>query len=180
MDQRLIIFRFMLPISASNKNKKGISIIEILLAISILSIAFIALLGVGAYSLRISSLLERTELANSLVQEAIEATRSFRGGTTWATNGLGAITTGISHPHYPVLNMGTNPSSWTLPEGTQTINGFSRKMVFDNVSRDPTTSAIENVYNPTHNDPDTKKLTVSVFWGSQKVEVIIYLTNWKQ
>jgi len=152
--------------------------VEILLVVAILSIALTALLSVGAYSIQISSLLKKTELANNLAQETIEVVRSFRGGTTWATNGLGVITTGSSHPHYPALS--GSPQAWTLPEGTQSINGFTRKIVFDRVSRDLVTSNIESVYNATHDDPDTRKATVTVSWENKKVEIIFYLTNWKQ
>lgn len=171
----------MLAISTGNKNK-GISVIEILLVLAILSIALTALLGVGAYSLQVSSSINKTELANTLAQEAVEAARSFRGGTTWGTDGLGVITTGVDHPHYPALSGGGGslPQKWTFPEGTQTINGFTRKIIFDNVSRDPLTSSIEGIYNFSHNDPDTKKATATVSWGNKKVEIIFYLTNWKQ
>jgi len=167
----------------NRKMDKGISIIEILLVIIILGISLLALLGVGAYSLQVSSSLKKIETAKNLAQEAVEAVRSFRSGTTWTTDGLGVIKIGDDNPYYPKLDSGVNPPKWTLLAGTQTINGFIRKIIFNNVSRDPTTNNIESVYNPSHNDPDTKMAQVTVSWGSgakNKVETIIYLTNWKQ
>ena len=147
---------------------------------AILTIALVALFGVGAYALKISSSLQKTELANDLVQETIEAIRAFRSGTTWASNGLGVITTGNDNPYYPKLDTGTNPPKWTLAAGTQSINGFTRKVIFDNVSRDPTTGNIESTYNASHNDPDTKKATVTVSWANGNIQIITYFTNWKQ
>jgi len=160
---------------------RGISVIEILLVIIILSIALLVLLGVGAYSLQVSSSLKKIETAKNLAQEAVEAVRSFRSGTTWGTDGLGVIAASNNNPYYPNLDNGTNPPKWTLPVGVQTINGFTRKIVFYNVSRDPATNNIETAYNASHKDPDTKMARVTVSWGAEnKVETVIYLTNWKQ
>jgi len=157
------------------KDNKGISIVEILVIIAIIGIAFASLLGLATFSLRASTSIKETTRANSLAQEAIEAVRNFRDGTNWDTDGLRTLTTGIIY--HPEKSTDT-PPKWQLIQGEETVGGFTRKVVFENVSRDTTNYNI--VENGGENDPDTKKVTVTVSWGNKKVEIITYLTNWKQ
>ena len=164
------------------KDNKGISIVEILVIIAIIGIALASLLGLATFSLRASTSIKETTRANSLAQEAIEAVRNFRDGIAWDNDdpenkydGLGVITTGIIY--HPEKSTDT-PPKWQLIQGEETVGGFTRKVVFENVSRDTTNYNI--VENGGENDPDTKKVTVTVSWGNKKVEIITYLTNWKQ
>ena len=167
-----------------NKNKKpkikcqklakGASIIEILIVIVIITIAMSSLFGVTTFSLRVSTSLKETVQANALAQETIEAVRNFRDGTDWNTNGLGSLTVGISyHPQKTV----DNPPKWTLSQGQESINGFVRKVVFSDVMRDGNFNIVES---GGINDPDTKKATVTVSWKDKNIQIVSYLTNWKQ
>lgn len=157
-------------------NKKGISVIEILIVIAIVVTVLTTLLGVATLSLRVSALIKKITIADALARETAEAVRSFRDGATWdATNGLGTLSVGEANPHYPA----TADSGWTLPEGTETINGFTRKVVFENVSRDGNND-IEDPYNSAHDDSNTRKATVTVSWDNKEVEIVTYLTNWQQ
>ncbi|MBZ9569856.1 hypothetical protein KJA16_03010 [Patescibacteria group bacterium] len=156
---------------------KGISIIEILIVIAIIAIALTSLLGVVAFSLKASISIKETTKANTLAQETIEAVRNFRDGTTWDTDGLGTLTTDIAY--YPKKSDDT-PPKWTLIQATETINGFTRKIVFEKVSRDPTTDDIEDTYNSDHDDPNTREAIATVFWKDKKVEIVTYFTNWRQ
>lgn len=164
-------------------NKKGISIIEILVIIAIIGIALTSLLGLVTFSLRISTLIKENILANNLAQETMEALRNFRDGVTWNNNdpanqydGLGVVATGVAyHPQKST----DNPPKWMLLLGQETIGIFTRKIVFEKVSRNPTTGNIELTYNPANDDPNTKKVTVTVSWKDKKVEIVTYLTNWK-
>jgi len=154
-------------------NNKGVSIVEILVVSAIIGTAFVSLLGLAALSLKSSTLIKETTQAENIAKETIEAVRNLRDGTTWGTDGLGTLTPGISY--YPEIDI----TEWTLAQGEETINGFTRKVVFEKVSRDPGTKNIEATYNPVNDDPNTRKVTVTVFWKSRKVEIITYLTNWK-
>lgn len=156
-------------------NKKGISTIEILVVISIFVFVFTAFLGTVAFNLKLSNNIKQTVQANNLAQEAIEAVRSFRASTTWDGNGLGSGIL-ISGNNYHPIKTGT-PLTWDLVSGTETINGFTRKIVFENVNRDGNDNIIESV--GTY-DPDTKKVTVTVSWSTKQVEFITYFTNWRQ
>jgi len=160
------------------KLNKGISIVEVLIAVVIIGVGLTALFGTIAFAFKISALIEETTVANALSQEAIEAVRSFRDGTTWDTDGLETLSTGESNPHYPELDI-SGPPKWTLPEGSETVNGFARKIIFEKVSRDPITGDIEDVYDAGNDDPDTRKVIARVSWKDEEIEIITYFVNWR-
>lgn len=154
-------------------SKKGISIIEILVVIGIIGIAFATILGLASLSLRISTLVKETFLTDNLAKEAVEAVRNFRDGTDWNSNGLGILTTGVDY--YPKKTTDI-PPKWTLVLGQETIDNFKRKVIFNEVQRDASDNIVESGGS---NDPNTRKVTVTVSWEDKKVELITYLTNWK-
>jgi len=164
----------------TSAGKKGASIIEILIVIAIIVIALVTLLGVATFSLSISISIKETARANNLAQETIEAVRNFRDGIAWNNDdpqnkydGLGVVNTGVAY--HPEKSSDT-PSKWQLIQGEETINGFTRKVVFYNVQRDINDNIVELGGT---NDLNTKKVTVTVSWEGKKVEISTYLTNWK-
>jgi len=162
-------------------NKKGISIIEILIVIAIIAITLASLLSLAIFSLKTALLAKETTLAKNIAEATLEEVRNFRDGTTWASNGLGTLLTGEANPYHPEKDTGTSPPQWILASGTQTINGFTRKVVFDDVQRDTDFNIVESGGTV---DSDTKKTTVNASWtergGSHQVEIVTYLTNWRQ
>ena len=161
-----------------SRNKKGFIFLEVLIASALIGIVFITLLGMGFLALNISTSIKQTTRANFLMQEALEAMRSFRDGSDWAANGLGVVNTGSANPYYATLDTTVNPPAWKLLAGTETVGGFTRSLVFDKVSRNPSNQDIEAVYNSANNDPDSRKITVTVASGSTTYQVVEYLTNW--
>lgn len=155
--------------------KNGFVLLEIIIAITLIIIVFSILLGVAFSTLSISSLIQKETQADSLIKEEFEALRSFRDGTQWATNGLGTVNTGSSNP-YHLIN---NSNSWSLVSGTETVGIFTRKIVFEKVSRNPSTYDIEEVYNQSHVDADTIKVTITISWLNKTIQDVLYLTNWK-
>jgi len=162
-----------MAINQNQKSQRGISIIEILIVVAIISIALTSLLGVATFTLKISTLLKETNQANNLAQEAMEAVRNFRDGTDWNTNGLGTLISGI--PYYPQKSIDTQ-AKWQLIQGEEIINNFTRKVIFSTIMRDTNDNIIEAGGTV---DPNTKKVTATVSWKEKKVEIITYLTNWK-
>ena len=156
---------------------KGISIIEILIVIALIIIALTCLLDLVTYSLKISTSIKETFIANNLAQEAMEAVRNFRDGTDWGKDGLGTSTSGISY--YPKVDNSTLPPKWTLILGEEIIKGYIRKVIFEKVSRDDDDD-IEEIYNSNNDDPNTRKVIVTVSWEDKEVKLVTYLTNWKQ
>lgn len=156
-------------------NSFGFVFIEIIISIALISIVFITLLGIGALVLNVSASVQKETQADSLIKEEFEAVRNFRDGTTWAANGLGTASTGSGNPYHLV----NNANKWTLVAGPETVGKFTRKVVFDKVSRDPTTQNIEYTYNQSHDDANTRKATVTITWTGRTLQDISYFTNWK-
>jgi len=153
---------------------KGVSIIEILVVIFILVIAFVSILGLLTFSLRISTLLRENTQAINLAQETVEAVRNFRDGTNWDTDGLGILATGVAyHPEKTT----DSPPKWELLLGEEAIGGFSREVVFEEVFRDGNDNIVGT---GGILDPETKKATVTVSWRDREVKIITYFTNWQQ
>jgi|SRR3989344_2723463 len=160
-------------------SSRGSILLEAFIAIMVISLAFGIILDIGTLSVKTSTAIEQSSQANFLLKEAIEATRSFRDGTTWASNGLGNLNTGSNNPYYFSLDTSTNPATWILNQGTETTGIFTRKIIFDNVSRDLATQNIENTYNASHHDPNTKKVTATVSFSGKNSSIITYFTNWR-
>jgi len=154
-------------------NKRGGLLIEVLVSITVIVTALVFLLGMVVFSLRVHKLTEKNNIANSLAQEMIEAVRNFRDSTDWNVNGLGTLTAGALY--YPRKSTDT-PPKWILDSGQETVNDFVRKVVFSNVNRD----AIGNIVEiGGTNDPDTKKVTATVVWEENSIEIVTYFTNWR-
>ncbi len=162
-------------ISMAKKENFGFMLLEIIISIAIITIVFVTLSGIGVLVINTSSSIRNETKADFLMKEEFEAVRNFRDGTTWATDGLGAVNTGSGNPYYLTNNLG----NWALVSGTEIDGVFTRKVIFDKVSRDPVTHDIEDIYNPTNNDSDTRKITVIITWQGKTSQVVSYFTNWK-
>lgn len=165
-----------------DKLQAGASMIEVLIVIAITGVALVGLIKVMQHSLRVSRLAREKAQASAIAQQTIEATRNYRDGTDWYETdpvGLGEVTTGES---YYLTQTDDSPLRWKLKQGEQTTDGFTRKVVFKKVSRDSNDS-IESTYDSDSNDPDTRKVIVTVSWTHQdeqrQVELVTYLTNWQ-
>lgn len=145
------------------KNNKGFSIIEILVAIFIIAITLTSLLGLTNSSLKTSILIKETTQSVNLAQEAMEAVRSIRDGD-WnkITNGNHGLT--------------STGGYWDFDGTENIINSFSRTVLIENTQRDTNDNIVENGGT---NDPDTKKIIVTVSWKNKETELVTYLTNWK-
>ena len=164
----------------TNKNytnkKEGFTIVEIIIAIVIIVSVFGMILSFFSLDVK-NSERNRTRLrAILLAQEAMEAVRNFRDNTTWSGNGPGTLVFGSNY--HPVVAS----SGWSIISGSENIEIFTRNIVFYNVSRGINDN-IESVYNSTNNDPDTKKIIVTVSWsdryGPASESLTSYITNWR-
>lgn len=168
----------MFLIQWKDNNKKGIAVIEILIITVIITTALTAVLSLIAFSLRTSVLIKETTQAKNIAEGIIEQVRNFRDGTVWNTDGLGILTTGIIY--HPEKTTDT-PPQWQIVVGEETIDGFTRKVVFGEVQRDGDNNIVESEGTV---DSDTKKITASVFWQisgqTRQIEIITFLTNWRQ
>lgn len=160
------------------KNNKGITLVEIMVAIFIISVALISILNIASVSVKILNNIRQTDRANLMAKEAQEAVRSFRDNSVWDIDGLGTLSFGVAyHPELITLN---GVSSWDLSLGSENIANFNRSIVIENVSRNPSSHDIDETYIVLNNDTETKKIIVSVSWSNKSVELITYLSNWRQ
>lgn len=150
-----------------------------ILAELILAIAIVAIIGVIIAELTVTS----TRLAGNssaglaklrLAEEALEALRAISQGNDSSSQGWNRIylppdgtgdpelSKGAAHPYH----LGQSGNMWTLLAGEESLTlsdtDYQRKIIIENVSRDPLTGAIEAVYNLINKDPATQKITVTV------------------
>ena len=157
----------------------GAVLIDAVISIAVISLAFAVLLNIGTWSIKISTSLREATQANSQLKEVIEAVRNFRDGKDWATDGLGLLATGADNPYHLFLDTSSSPAEWNLVSGIETSGIFTNQIIFDRVSRDPSTYNIEAVYNSSRDDPNTRKVTAIISWRDRTLQLITYFTNWE-
>lgn len=148
----------------------GFVFLEIIIAISLISLVFITLLNVGFLSINLSASVRKTTQANSLIKEEFEAIRSYRDGTTWAT--FKAVSFGGTNYYY--FNLVGN--AWNRVSGTEATGIFTRRVIFDQVYRDGS----GNIAPSGTLDDNTIKATVTVGWPGKTLSAVNYLTNWQK
>jgi len=153
------------------KNQKGLSLVEVIIATSIIVIFLTAL--IGAYSLYLNLSLSNLQKvrATFLAVEGIEAVKILRD-TEWSSQ-IGPIVSGTDH--YIDFTGGT----WVATTSALMIdNFFERVFVLSDVNRDASSDITESGGTL---DPNTKKVTVTVSWndkGATSTKVIsTFITN---
>ena len=148
-------------------NKSGQSLVELLIALAITAIVLPALLtGLLASRDGRAQQTQRVEAITKLkqLQDAVRSIRN-QGWTNLPANGT----------YHPTLS-GTN---WTLTNGSDTVNGFTRQVLVEDVNRDPATGAI--VSSGGTRDPSSKKVTITISWSSPlstSISSTLYLTRY--
>lgn len=148
-----------------NHSTTAITIIEILIVITIISISLFTISAISLFFLKTIKENDNYQKAILLNEEAIESVRNIRD-IDWSQ-----ISSKTGN-YYPVIN----GSNWALTAGTQTLNGFTRAINFENVNRDSNDNIISSGGT---NDPNTKKITVTVSWNNKNIILSAYLTNFK-
>ena len=151
---------------------KGITIIEILIVITIVAFLLLGFFQLSSFSFRVTQHNEKQIKAINLAQEEIEAVRNIRD-ESW--DNISSLAMGADY--YPAKS--GLPPKWYLSAGSEAINSFNRKVVFENVVRDVNDDIVES---GGVNDPNTKKVIATVSWAEGEktlyVELITYITNW--
>ena len=157
-------------------NNQGMSLIEILIVIFIVSVALSSVLGLTSFSLSAVSFTKQSYRANIIAQQLLEQVRNLRDETNWDADGLGVL---MIDTDYYIIKTGS-PEEWQMIQGTETIDGFTRKVIFNQVGRDGNDNIVES---GGAIDLNTKKIIATVSWEelnkSHQIELITYLTNWK-
>ena len=145
----------------SKKQEAAFSLVEILVAATIISVTLLAVVGIASQSIAISSRTLNTYNASLLLEEGAEAVRTIRDNNYANISGLAAGTT-----YCPTFSTSTNSWSLTLPAPTCAISNnsiYTRSVTITNVTRDTTTNniATSGTVAP---DNGTKLITVTVSW----------------
>ncbi len=153
-----------------NSNERGVGLIEIVIAVFVISASLFSVLQLSVFALKATA--DRANKAKAVVfaQEGMEAVRNIRDGS-W-TNNIAPLSFGTTY------YLTTSGSQWAL---TQTNPGaldgkFTRAIVLENVSRDSNSNIVSAGGT---NDINTKKATVTVTWSSpaKSVQLVAYLMN---
>ncbi len=152
--------------------KKGFSLIEVIVASSIIAVSVISILAVYTTFLRNTFDNTASLQASYLAEEGIEAAKSMRD-FGWNQN-INPLTVGTNY--YPYFNTGAN--KWQATSSSSTIDAtFTRTFKVDNAYRD----ASDNLVTSGTLDSNSRLLTVNVTWvqgTSTKTKTLqTYLTN---
>ena len=150
-----------------NKIKKnlGFTLIEILIACSIISVSMFALMGTAQKGLVLSNQALKKTQASLLLEEGAEAVKSIRNNN-WTTISDLSLNT----PYNLFFNM--NTKLWVLDTNTNLsgyipnypIDGvFNRTIIITSVGRDMNDNILESGGTI---DPRTKKVVITVTWPS--------------
>lgn len=133
-------------------DRRGQSIIELLLAIALAMIIFPALFGMFFASRQGKPQLEQRSQAIPLARELETIVRNVReiGWDTFSAYAIGS-------PYHPVPASGV----WTLVAGTESVNGFTRSITFERVYRN---SAGVIVTSGGTEDISSRRVDVTVSW----------------
>lgn len=153
------------------KNKKGFSLIDIIVALAIIGLVFIGIYQLFIISTQASYTRSKKMEAVQLAQETIEAVRTLRNNG-WTDN----MTTLAEDTEYYLVLSG---DEWTLSViPTSLINDlFDRTVLLESVYRDED----DNIADSGTLDPKTKKVVATVEWQERgqinSVVLETYLTN---
>jgi len=170
--------RGILKLITTKNNCKGITLLEVIIATTVIAVAFTAILGLVTQSIvAISETKKRTQ-ASFLAQEAIEIAQNIRD-TNYKQSKIpwdARLFVSSYSPWFklPIPNAFDSSEGWTMinvtsADKTETIapiNGitFSRTIKIEKDTADP---------------DNKRKITVNVSWGKGFVEESKTLTNWK-
>lgn len=134
--------------------KKGFSLIEVLVACTILSVSILSLISASTKGVQVSRQALRQTQAVYLLEEGGEAVKSMRND---AWNNISSLTIGTTY--YLSFNSGTG--KWTTTTTANSIDSiFTRTVVLSTVNRDITNDDIVSSGGTV--DTLTKKVSVTV------------------
>ena len=196
----------MLPQPCSNKllfrtmrdDARGVTILELVIIIAILSVALVGVLGLATFSLITSAVAKQTAESTIFAQGAMETLRNYRDGVPWNDDDIGDEYDGLGvvdlDTAYHFEQSSGTPPRWKLLTGTDTIGIFTRSVIFKNVCRNSGTDDITGITDTNGatttcggsggaHDTETMEATVNVSWThrarSYDVQIVMYLTNWR-
>ncbi|MEK7069241.1 MAG: hypothetical protein AAB945_00405 [Patescibacteria group bacterium] len=140
-------------------SNQGFLTVEVLIAISIITISILASMTVAQKSIYVSRQSLHFSQANFLLEEGAEAVRILRDN---AWTNISSLT--LETYYYPLFSNGT----WSLSTTPNTVGIFTRKMTISSVKRDDTSKDISDTGTV---DTGTKLVTITVSWSESGTTV---------
>ena len=109
--------------------EQGLSLVEIVIAAAIISVALVSIMQISGQSLVMSRQSVNIYTAATLLEEGAEAVRTVRDNG-WSN--ISALSDATNY--YPTFATSTN--TWSLSASTSTVGNFTRTVVFSPVYRD--------------------------------------------
>ena len=150
------------------KDASGFGLVEIVVAVGIISFTLFALLQTELVAIRLLRTEKEHLEATLLAEESLEAARSLRD-ESWNTN-ITPLSDGLIYN--PVIENG----KWKLHTGTSSvINGkYQRSITFSTANR----NSSDQIAVSGTADPNTKKIVAIVSWGNNSTKTLTaYITN---
>ena len=137
----------------SVKKNRGFMMVEILVAVSIITVSILVVMWVAQKSVAVSRQALHASQASFLLEEGAEVVRILRDNGWVNIDSLDTSST-----YYPVFASGT----WGLSEDSSQTGIFSRTITIDDVNRD----AVSGDIDPSGVlDPGARLITVTVSWS---------------
>lgn len=153
---------------------RGFGLLEIVIAVSIISATIFSLSFVFLISNKLAAESSNKMRANFLAEEALDALKLLRD-TSWNAN-LAGLNTGTNY----YLSFSPTASSWNISASSGAfIDGlFERRITVENVNRNASDDIVSSGGS---NDPDTRKFNAMISWsersGTTTITVSTYLTD---
>ncbi|MCX6757421.1 MAG: hypothetical protein NTZ44_00860 [Candidatus Nomurabacteria bacterium] len=150
----------------NKKFQKGSLLLEIVIAVSIITLAVIGSVAVSQKAVSLSRQSLHQSQAAFLLEEGAESVKIFRDSNTWA-NFSNIFTLG--NTYYLSLNIPTWTTSLPTTSSGNTIGIFTRSIVLSSVCRDASSSNIITCGSPV--DAGTKLVIVTVSWSENGLTI---------
>ena len=166
----------------ARRRQAGFTLIEAVVAITVFSLGVVALIGMSTIAKSTSEQGRDSVQVSNYLQEGIEAVRLLRNNS-WnnvSTNGGYRLS----------AQAGQNPPWQLVSGGSETIGKYSRSVAIATVRREDmdgsgTLTAGDRIVatGGAFDDPDTKKVTVTITWqqGTRTItrQLYAYVTKWQ-
>jgi prepilin-type N-terminal cleavage/methylation domain-containing protein len=154
----------------NSKNKRGFTLLEVLIAVSVLVIGAVAAFSTIASTIRSTTFAKDKLIASFLAQEGIEIVKNIRN-TNWIQGNA--------------WNQGLSPGSWQADYNDPALsnyNGAFLNLGPNGYSYDPggTSTKFQRKITITQISSNELKVKVEVFWQGHTYEVTSIITNWWQ
>lgn len=152
------------------KSKTGFALIEVLIAVTIISGSLLVIVALATNSLTFATSNLKSYQANLANDEAVEAVKSIRM-ESWATN-IAPLTIGTTYG----ISLGT--TNWGIVATPQTTSlGFTRTIIFNNAYRDSN----DDLAASGTLDDNVRKVNITTTWTegveSKSQTIDFYIAN---